>query len=172
MNAHEPSSAVTPALAIATVGVLVGLADLPYGYYMLLRLGLCGGSLFLLLGANLVLQDWHRWALGSFAVLYNPVLPVRLGEKVIWVILNIATVVLFWVIRGSQGRRDRPASSASFAKSGVEANDHGKPDGQQALGSDHKDIRRQASFAREAERERLAQETERLRRWQQKVHRK
>jgi len=91
MNAEQTSSAVTPALAIATVGVLIGLADLPYGYYMLLRLVLCGISLFLLFGANLVLRDWHGWALGGFAVLYNPLLPVRLGEKAIWVGLNIAT---------------------------------------------------------------------------------
>ena len=50
MNAEQRSSAVTPALAVATVGVLAGLADLPYGYFMLLRLVLCVISLFLLLG--------------------------------------------------------------------------------------------------------------------------
>lgn len=105
MNGQSPSSAVTPAVAVATVAVVIGLADLPYGYYMLLRLVLCGISLFLLLGANLVLEDWHRWTLGGLAVLYNPIFPVRLGEKGIWIVLNIITVVLFWMIQARQRRR-------------------------------------------------------------------
>src|SRR4030095_5014761 len=88
----------TLAVGLATLMVAIGLADLPYGYYMLLRLFLCGISLFLFLGAGLRLQAWHRWALGIFAVLYNPGLPVRLGEKSVWIILNIATVVLFWIV--------------------------------------------------------------------------
>ena len=92
----------TPKLAsaIATIAVVVGLAELPYGYYMLLRLLLCGISLFLVFGAKLNLEDWHRWTLGGLAVLYNPVLPIYLGEKGLWIIANIATVVLFWMVSG------------------------------------------------------------------------
>lgn len=73
---------VRSASLIATIAVIIGFADLPYGYYMLLRLFLCGVSLFFLVGANLVLEDWHRWTLSGFAVLYNPILPIRIGEKV------------------------------------------------------------------------------------------
>jgi hypothetical protein len=94
----ESMTPATVGSAIATAAVVLGLGDWPYGYYLLLRLFLCGLSLFLLAGANLLLADWQRWALGGFAVLYNPVLPIRLGEKDIWVVLNIATVVLFWVV--------------------------------------------------------------------------
>lgn len=83
---------------MATVAVLIGLGELPYGYYMLLRLFLCGVSLFLMFGSRLVLEDWHRWVLGGFAVLYNPVLPIRIGEKGIWIVLNIATVLMFWLV--------------------------------------------------------------------------
>lgn len=83
---------------IATIAVVVGLADLPYGYYMLLRLFLCGVSLFFMFGARLVLQDWQRWVLGGFAVLYNPLLPVQIGDKGVWAILNVATVIMFWFV--------------------------------------------------------------------------
>jgi len=86
----------------ATIAVVVGFADLPYGYYMLLRLLLCGVSLFLAFGAKLVLEDWQRWVLGGFAVLYNPVLPIQIGDKGIWEVLNVATVVLFWAVSGRQ----------------------------------------------------------------------
>jgi hypothetical protein len=88
-----PRLGMTPvrlAPLIATVAVILGLANLPYGYYTLLRLFLCGVSLFFLLGAHLVLEDWHRWVLGGLAVLYNPVLPIRIGEKGLWIILNVA----------------------------------------------------------------------------------
>jgi hypothetical protein len=81
---------------IATIGVAVGLAAMPYGYYMLLRFVLCGASVYLLLGVGLELVHWQQWVLGAFAVLYNPFLPVRLGDKGIWTVLNILTIVLFW----------------------------------------------------------------------------
>lgn len=89
---------------VAAVAVVVGFASLPYGYYMLLRLLLCGVSLFLLFGTRLVLADWHRWVLGGLAVLYNPVLPIRIGDKAIWEVLNVATAILFWFVSRRQER--------------------------------------------------------------------
>ena len=86
------------AVVIATIGVVAALGAMPYSYYMLLRFVLCGVSVFLLLGAGLALVDWHRWLLGASAVLYNPLLPIRLGDKDIWTFLNILTVVLFWSV--------------------------------------------------------------------------
>jgi hypothetical protein len=83
------------AALIATVGVLAGLDRWPYSYYMLLRMGLCGVSLFLL-SVPVRLEDWHRWALIGSAVMYNPVIPVRLGDKDLWIVLNFASVILFW----------------------------------------------------------------------------
>src|SRR5207249_8414290 len=91
---------MTPARSasmIATIAVIIGFAHLPYGYYMLLRLFLCGVSLFSLFGAHLPLEDWYRWVLGGFAGLYNPVLSVRIGNKGIWEVLNTVTVILFWL---------------------------------------------------------------------------
>lgn len=94
---------------IATAAVLVAFLEQPYGYYMLLRLFLCGASLFLLAGANLSLSDWERWALGGFAVLYNPIVPIRIGEKDIWEVLNVVTLVLFWVITLRRRRSQSPS---------------------------------------------------------------
>jgi hypothetical protein len=86
-------------IALATtVGVVIGLGDMPYGYYNLLRMAVCGFSLFLLFSSAATEVEWQRWTLGGAAVLYNPVLPVRIGDKSIWIVLNIATVVVFWII--------------------------------------------------------------------------
>ena len=101
---------ITIVASVATVLVAIGLGDLPYGYYMLLRLYICGASLFLLLGANLVLKNWQRWVLIGFVVLYNPVFPIYLGEKGLWIVLNILTVVLFWMLRFVR-RRVVPAAA-------------------------------------------------------------
>ena len=79
--AHRTLKPVILGTLIATVIVVIGFGALPYGYYIVLRLFLCGLSLFLLAGAHLTLPDWQRWALGGFAVLYNPIVPIRIGER-------------------------------------------------------------------------------------------
>jgi hypothetical protein len=162
VSAEQPDSAVTPALAIATVAVVIGFADLPYGYYMLLRLALCGISLFLLFGANLVLTNWHCWTLGASAVLYNPLLPIRLGEKSIWVLLNVATVVLFWMIRAGQLPATIETSSVA-AQSGVHApyrQESGSHNSSSHRGGDP--LESGVEHAREAELERLRRANDRL----------
>jgi hypothetical protein len=95
---------------IASVGVILGFDNQPYGYYMLLRLFLCGASLFFIAGANLMLEDWQRWTLGGFAVLYNPLVPIRLGEKDLWKVLNVATVVFFWFVALNAKRKQEGAT--------------------------------------------------------------
>ena len=96
------------AALIATIGVIFGFDNQPYGYYMILRVFLCGVSLFLIAGANLVLADWQKWLLGGFAVLHNPILPIRIGEKDIWEVLNVTTVVLFWIVAFRRKRNSSP----------------------------------------------------------------
>ena len=86
-------------IAIATtIGVGVGLAEMPYGYYSVLRLGVCACCLFLLFGSQPIRTEWQRWTVGAAAVLYNPILPVRIGDKEIWIVLNVLTVVLLWIV--------------------------------------------------------------------------
>jgi hypothetical protein len=59
---------MTVATLVSTIAVAIGFGDLPYGYYMLLRLLLCAVCLFFVFGANLALADWEKWTCGSFAV--------------------------------------------------------------------------------------------------------
>jgi hypothetical protein len=88
---RRPPSVVT----IAAVAVAIGLLPLPYGYYMLLRLFLCGVSLYFLTRPSGV-HDTEKWVLVGLVVLYNPLAPIELGSKLLWSLINIATVVWFW----------------------------------------------------------------------------
>jgi hypothetical protein len=92
---------MTPRQIIAFVtsaAVLVGLGNQPYGYYMLLRFVMCGFSLFLLFGDTPIAVVWQRWLTGACAVLYNPLVPIRIGQKGIWIVLNVLTVAWFWFL--------------------------------------------------------------------------
>jgi len=49
-------------ITIAAVAVAIGLLPLPYGYYMLLRLFLCGVTLYFLTRPR-GLRDGEKWVL-------------------------------------------------------------------------------------------------------------
>ncbi len=112
MPKGQSSSGAIGATVVVSVLVLIGLGDLPYGFFMLLRLATCVVALYLIFGASLSLDDWHKWALAAVALLYNPIIPVHLMEKSIWIIVNAATLVLFWAVSV------RPASPSNTAESG------------------------------------------------------
>jgi len=82
-------------ITIAAIAVALGLLPLPYEYYVLLRLFLCGVCLYFLTRPRRV-RDAEKWVLVGLAVLYNPIAPIGLGSKPLWSIINIATVIWFW----------------------------------------------------------------------------
>jgi hypothetical protein len=96
----QPNDLSPTILTIACVGVFIGLANLPYDYYRLLRLFLCGASLFYLTVPAAQLTDAHKALLIGFAILYNPIVPVYLRDKSLWIVLNFATVGYFAWING------------------------------------------------------------------------
>ena len=90
----------------------VGLLGLGGWYYMLLRLAV---SLVCVYSAVKLRVEWAKWIFGGLAVLYNPVFPVSLGDRHVWALVNIATVVFMWVSLYAENRRaksDPPAKSA------------------------------------------------------------
>ena len=156
---------ITIGTLIATVIVAIGFGDLPYGYYMLLRLFLCGLGLYLLAGANLALPDWQRWTLGGFAVLYNPVVPIRIGDKDIWEVLNVATVAAFWLI--ALRRYPTPErSSSSVPPRESERTQRPQTDGHSERESRMRNMQIQEDGHRRQE------ASERLEKWQTRAYRK
>ena len=88
---------------IAAVMALVAIADLPYGYYTLMRLVVCATAVFVIVMAAKSRQMWAVWLYSILALLFNPVAPVHL-TKGLWQPIDFATgamlVVAAAVIHG------------------------------------------------------------------------
>ena len=85
-----------PLWLLLTVAVanVVALADLPYGYYQLLRIAVCGVALWVAVASHM--RSWTiTMAIFSLvAVLYNPLFKIHL-EREVHSIVNIFVALLF-----------------------------------------------------------------------------
>lgn len=86
------------AFAISVAAVGFGLLPMPYGYYLLLRLVL---TIVAAYGLYLTWKpaSFLSWVLIGLVVLYNPIFPVTLGNKGLWTVVNLGTLVIFWLVR-------------------------------------------------------------------------
>lgn len=77
-------------MAVANV---VALADLPYGYYQLLRLVVTGYAIWLAFWwSGTKVQAW-MWIFGFVAIIYNPVFKISMSREVHSVV-NVLVAVL------------------------------------------------------------------------------
>lgn len=79
--------------------LLLALAPMPWGYYTLLRVVVCGVSIYSAWEAKESRSAaWvGTWAI--IAVLFNPVNPISLGRAV-WAPVNVLVATLFFTWRG------------------------------------------------------------------------
>lgn len=77
--------------------LLIGCFPLPIGYYMFLRIAVCIASIVLIVHEHEKGLNFSNILWGMIAILFNPIIPVYLHDKDIWVILDIIAAVLFAV---------------------------------------------------------------------------
>ena len=78
----------------------IGVLPMPYGYYNILRVVVCVSAVFMAVRAMKTENgQLLPWLFGGLALLYNPVLPVHLNEKAIWMMVNAFTAIVFIVFR-------------------------------------------------------------------------
>ena len=75
----------------------IGILPMPYGYYSLSRLVVCGCAINFSIASKNKNEDVFVWIFGALAVLYNPIIPVHLYEKEIWMIVNFITAIIFFI---------------------------------------------------------------------------
>ncbi len=76
--------------------LFLALAQLPIGYYTFLRISVTIGAL-LLLHHHWTRSGINVWVIlfGATAILFNPIAPIYLGDRSLWVPFNVASGVLF-----------------------------------------------------------------------------
>ena len=85
---------------IAPIVVMaIGILPMPYGYYNLSRLVVCGCSVYFAVACKDKNEHVFIWLFGGLAILYNPIVPVHLYEKEIWMVVNLITAVIFFTKR-------------------------------------------------------------------------
>lgn len=74
----------------------LGILPMPIGYYTLSRLVVCAAALYFATSFYKKKDNTNLWIFGFIAILYNPIIPVYLYEKAIWIIVNLITIFLFY----------------------------------------------------------------------------
>ena len=91
---HSCITWLAPVIVLA-----IGILPMPIGYYTLLRLIVCACAIYYAYSLSQSEDKTFMFIFGFLAILYNPILPVYLYEKSIWIILNIITAALFFLKR-------------------------------------------------------------------------
>lgn len=79
--------------------LLIGLADLPSGYYVLLRIVVC---LICCLSCFWSYKTDEKIGIATIvfallAILFNPLIPIYLYEKDAWAIIDVSTAILLGI---------------------------------------------------------------------------
>jgi hypothetical protein len=81
VNTDERLLGKLPAIIPALLLLAAVFGRWPYGFYTLLRLVVCGCSVYLVVKANSTRNAAWTWIMGGMAVLFNPVLPMHLRRS-------------------------------------------------------------------------------------------
>ncbi|MDX9697776.1 MAG: hypothetical protein RBT49_18430 [Bacteroidales bacterium] len=77
--------------------LLISLADLPMGYYTLLRIVVSIGAIAVIIKEYE--QGINFWIIifGLILILFNPLIPIYLNEKEAWMPIDIIAAILFGI---------------------------------------------------------------------------
>jgi len=83
---------------VAIVMLLLAIPPMwPYGYYTLLRLVVCGVSIYVVLQAKKSKDYSWMWGMGFIALLFNPLIPIHLN-KGLWAVIDLGVAAIFAIL--------------------------------------------------------------------------
>ncbi len=81
------------------VALVIGFFPMPFGYYIISRLIVSGCALYFAVKFYKQQDNFKPWIFGFLVVLYNPIIPMPLGSKELWLLVNIPTMYYFFINR-------------------------------------------------------------------------
>lgn len=85
-----------PAIIPALLLLAAVFGHWPYGFYTLMRLIVCGCAIYLAVGARRMGSTAWTWIMGVIAVLFNPIVPMRMHRSD-WQIIDLATAIVLLI---------------------------------------------------------------------------
>ena len=84
-------------LLLCTCLLFLALADLPIGYYTLLRIVVTIGAIGIV--STEFENGFNFWVItfGIIAIVFNPLIPIYLNDKDTWMPIDIVVAILFLV---------------------------------------------------------------------------
>lgn len=89
----DPPSKV-PAIVTVILLLCTVSRKWPYGFYTILRVVASGSAVYLAAGSNKLDKKPWVWLMGATAIVFNPIVPVRL-DRSMWIYLDLAAALLF-----------------------------------------------------------------------------
>lgn len=81
------------------VALVIGFLPMPFGYYTISRLIVSVCALYFAVKFYKQQDNFKPWIFGFLVVLYNPIIPMPLGSKELWLLVNIPTMYYFFINR-------------------------------------------------------------------------
>lgn len=81
------------------IGVGLALLPFPYSFYILLRIVFFSSMIYYAIQTYQGNTDIIIIALIVLAILYNPIIAIHLGSKLLWFVVNIATLVFMYNLK-------------------------------------------------------------------------
>jgi hypothetical protein len=81
--------------------MVIGILPLPYGFYYILKIIVSGCALYFVLKfyKNRKKNALRLWIFGFIVILYIPFFPAPIGDKGLWILINIPTIYFFYINR-------------------------------------------------------------------------
>lgn len=85
----------TPAIIVIISLLLTFLDWSSYGYYTLMKFIVTGVSVYYAywLYEKLQVTNFWLWFLVATAILFNPIIPIHLGDKSLWEVIDVVVII-------------------------------------------------------------------------------
>ena len=96
MEKENTKFIIIPAI-VASVMLFLALLEWPYGYYTLLRVAIAIISVYYAywIYETIKQQGFWFWGLVVTTILFNPIIPIHLGDKSIWAAIDVIAGLFF-----------------------------------------------------------------------------